>query len=74
MVIYCLKGLLYEVVWYSGYFVLHTYVSMVGPLVQFPAGAIYFLKACMSPSASDILLFVINTVSDSKNQQKILKL
>jgi len=38
---------------------------MVGPLVRFPAGAIYFLIAHMSPSAPDILLFVINSPNNS---------
>jgi len=34
---------------------------MVGPLVRFPAGAKYFLIAHMSPLASDILSFVVNS-------------
>ena len=34
---------------------------MVGLLVRFPAGAKYFLIAQMSPLASDILSFVVNS-------------
>jgi len=34
---------------------------MVGPLVRFPAGAIYSLIAHMSPPPSNILLFVVNS-------------
>jgi len=34
---------------------------MVGPLVQFPVSAKYFLIAHMSLLASDILFFVVNS-------------
>ena len=38
---------------------------MVGPLVRFPAGAKYFLIAHMSLSASNILLFIVNSPNNS---------